>query len=197
MAYIYEIINDINEKSYIGKTQFSIEKRFKEHCRDSKKEKNQKRPLYAAMKKYGIEHFHIYLIEETNSPEQREKYWIEKKGTFKNGYNATIGGDGKKYLDYDVLIAAYKKLQSLKQVSKIYNCDPGYLSKILKENNIEVQRRKTKPVNQYSLDGKYIRTFSGAKEAGESINKNNAAHIREVCIGKRKTAYGYIWKYAE
>lgn len=38
MSYIYKITNMINGKSYIGKTNLSIEKRFKEHCRDSKKE---------------------------------------------------------------------------------------------------------------------------------------------------------------
>ncbi len=30
MAYIYRIWNDINNKSYIGKTERSIEKRWKE-----------------------------------------------------------------------------------------------------------------------------------------------------------------------
>ena len=37
MAYIYKITNDINNKVYIGKTVKSIEKRWKEHCIDSKK----------------------------------------------------------------------------------------------------------------------------------------------------------------
>ena len=100
MAYIYQIQNDINGKIYVGKTEFSIEKRFKEHCRDYKKEHCEKRPLYAAMRKYGIEHFHISLLEETDDPEEREKYWIEKLDSFKNGYNATTGGDGKKYIDF-------------------------------------------------------------------------------------------------
>ena len=102
MAYIYQIKNDINEKIYIGKTEFSIEKRFKEHCHDAFIERNEKRPLYAAMRKYGIEHFHISLIEETDNPEEREKYWIEYYQSFKYGYNATMGGDGKKYIDYNL-----------------------------------------------------------------------------------------------
>jgi hypothetical protein len=62
------------------------------------------------MNKYGLDHFHISQIEETNDPDEREKYWIEYYGTFKNGYNATIGGDGKRYLDYDLIIALYKEL---------------------------------------------------------------------------------------
>ena len=45
MAYIYQIINDINQKIYVGKTEFSIEKRFKEHCQDAFKGRNEKRPL--------------------------------------------------------------------------------------------------------------------------------------------------------
>ena len=57
MAYIYKIINDINQKIYIGKTKFSIEKRFKEHCSDAYRRSFEKRPLYAAMRKYGIEHY--------------------------------------------------------------------------------------------------------------------------------------------
>lgn len=35
MSYIYKITNKINKKLYIGKTEFSIEKRFKEHCADA------------------------------------------------------------------------------------------------------------------------------------------------------------------
>ena len=42
MAYIYKIINNINQKIYIGKTSSTIEKRFKEHCNDSKKERCEK-----------------------------------------------------------------------------------------------------------------------------------------------------------
>ena len=45
MAYIYKIINDINNKVYIGKTAFDIEKRFKEHCQDRTKRELENRPL--------------------------------------------------------------------------------------------------------------------------------------------------------
>ena len=37
MSYIYKIYNDINDKIYIGKTNYLLEKRFQEHIRDSKK----------------------------------------------------------------------------------------------------------------------------------------------------------------
>lgn len=70
---IYKIYNDVNDKLYIGKTVSSIEKRFQEHCDDSKKERCEKRPLYNAMNKYGIEHFFIELIEECDLKELSEK----------------------------------------------------------------------------------------------------------------------------
>lgn len=43
MPYIYKITNDINNKIYIGKTLYTIEHRFKEHCKDSKKRQNEKK----------------------------------------------------------------------------------------------------------------------------------------------------------
>lgn len=209
MAYIYQITNKINNKIYIGKTQFNIEKRFKEHCRDAFREKYEKRPLYAAMRKYGIENFEVSLLEETDEPESREIYWIEQKRSFKNGYNATIGGDGKKYLDYDVLIATYLQTQSLSKTAEICHCDDHHLSKILKSNNINVLSSQeinklqfSNCINQYDLNNQYIQTFSSAKEAARFIRPETTSlggvtsHITDVCKGKRQTAYGFKWQYA-
>ena len=73
MPYIYKITNNLNGKVYIGKTNFTIEKRWREHCQDSQKETLQKRPLYSAMKKYGIENFSIEEIEQLETPQQAEE----------------------------------------------------------------------------------------------------------------------------
>ena len=209
MAYIYQIINNINGKIYVGKTEFSIEKRFKEHCEDAFKNGKEKRPLYAAMRKYGIEHFHIELIEETNNPEERECYWIEQKQSFKYGYNATIGGDGRKYIDYDLVIATYKETQNVAETARRLNIDRSHASSILHLNNVDVlstnevnQKRLGKIVNQYTLTGEYIQSFPSAKTAADSLGKTTStskgatSHITDVCRGKRKTAYGYIWKFS-
>lgn len=76
MSYIYKIVNDIDNKVYVGKTDFSVEKRFKEHCNDAFRDRNKDRPLYSAIKKYGVNHFRFEIIEETCNPEEREIYWI-------------------------------------------------------------------------------------------------------------------------
>ena len=49
MSYIYKIVNDVNNKVYVGKTDFAIEKRFREHCQDAFRSHAEKRPLYTAM----------------------------------------------------------------------------------------------------------------------------------------------------
>ena len=209
MAYIYKITNTINGKMYIGKTELTIEKRFQQHCKDSQRDKMGNRPLYKAMRKYGVENFEISLIEETDKPEERETYWIEQKRSFKNGYNATMGGDGKRYLDYDVLIATYLEVRSLIKTSKICNCDRGYLSNILRQNNVDVlssqevnKKQFSRCVNQYDLNNEYIQSFSSVKDAARYVRPETkslggvTAHITDVCKGKRKTAYGFKWQYA-
>lgn len=211
MAYIYKITNDINQKVYIGKTEFSIEKRFKEHCSDAFRDRNEKRPLYAAMRKYGIEHFHIEQIEETDHPEEREIYWIEQYRSFKNGYNATLGGDGKRYIDYDLVIATYKELGTIKDVAEKLGIDSGYVSNILHQNNIfvnssaaNIQKLYGKITNMYSLDGNFLRSFPSTNAAAEYMVSNKLTgckrttikqHITEVCTGRRKTAAKYKWQY--
>lgn len=203
MAYIYEIINDINNKSYVGKTEFSLEKRFKEHCRDSQKKSSEKRPLYSAMRKYGLEHFSIHLLEETNNPNERERYWIEILGTFKNGYNATKGGDGAAYVDYDLILALYNKGYGVLQISNITNYDIGTIRKVLNNSGISYQERKQREYQQISkivaqLDKdteEIIAIYPSTEEANRALNKQSSGHISQVCNGKRKTAYGYKWKY--
>ena len=61
-----------------------------------------------------------------------------------------------------------------------------------------------KPVSQYSLDGKYLRTYCGvmvaARSLPSSICKNihsGSGNIIACCKGYHKQAYGYIWKYDE
>lgn len=85
MPYIYKITNKINGKMYIGKTIFTVEQRWKEHQKDSRRRDFEKRPLYSAIKKYGIENFSIEEVEECPIEilSEREKYWIEYYGSFK------------------------------------------------------------------------------------------------------------------
>ena len=116
MSYIYKITNQINNKVYIGATTRHPSIRFEEHYKDSIRFPD--RPFYKAINKYGIKSFKIDIIEECDAVEleKREKYWIEYYGSFKNGYNATVGGSGKPYLDYRD--SRHKEITSLVSVVK-------------------------------------------------------------------------------
>lgn len=99
---LYIIRNDVNEKVYVGKTYQSIEKRFKEHKRAAREGKPYK--LYNAMRKYGIDKFHIELlgIFEKGVLEEKEIEYIAKYDSYYNGYNSTLGGDGGRTIELDI-----------------------------------------------------------------------------------------------
>lgn len=214
MAYIYKITNILNGKSYIGKTLKSVEERFQEHIRDSQKSRCEKRPLYDAMNKYGIENFQIEQIEECsdNIVNERETYWIEWYGSFKYGYNATLGGDGKHYLDYDLICEVYNQTQNMKETAQICGCHPDSVNNILMERKIQkitaqeiIRKRDSKMINQYDLADSYLRTFSSLMDAARYLKEMNlangaeqgiASHIRDVALGRRKSAYKFHWKFS-
>ena len=219
MAYIYKIINNINQKIYIGKTSSTIEKRFKEHCNDSKKERCEKRPLYDAMNKYGIENFTVEKVEEVENDEiasEREIYWINKLRTYIgfndcNGYNATLGGDSKRIYDYQIIAKKYLELKNQKETAKYFQCDVETVKKACQENNIEIissqqiaKDAQKKCVKMYDLENNFIQEFETMKDATikvieKKIKKTNKidrvrSSIRKACNGQYKKAFNHIWK---
>jgi hypothetical protein len=53
----------------------------------------------------------------------------------------------------------------------------------------------SKKVDQFNLDGTYIKTHNSIVEAKKELGSD--LHISEVCRGKRKTTGGYIWSYSK
>lgn len=103
MFYIYQIINTINNESYIGYTR-NLELRILQHAYFYNKIQNSKykrKLLYKAIRKYKIENFVYKQIDYALSQKDAqiiEIYWINFYNTFryktKKGYNETMGGDG-------------------------------------------------------------------------------------------------------
>ena len=201
MAYIYKITNTVNNKVYIGKTLGTIEKRFREHCVNSFREHCEKRPLYSAMRKYGIDKFIIEPIEETDSPDERERYWIEYYGSFRNGYNATIGGDGRPYADYGMIYSLYKEVKSIRKVKDITNYDNRTIANALRAFGVTEEEKEFNRVDIHRIcvakcdktTGEIIEVYSSIADA-ERAN-GNTHHIADVCLGKRRTCKGFSWKY--
>ncbi len=215
MGYIYCITNLINEKKYVGKTIYSITKRFQEHCRDSKKERCERRPLYDAMNKYGIENFVVKeLIECPNDElDSYEKMYIEKLQTYgHNGYNATKGGDGSILFDYDKIIKTYALGGTMTECAAKMHCSVDTVKKVLTINNIPIRHNRRgccsdpKKVKQYSLEGVFIKEWESITLAAHWLVDNGYAKtynsgvkqkIRLCMRGKNKTAYKFIWKFPQ
>lgn len=53
-----------------------------------------------------------------------------------------------------------------------------------------------KEVEQYTLDGEFVRDFKSANEAAEFVGCN-PSNIRMVCLGKNKSCAKFLWKYKE
>lgn len=213
MSFIYKITNDINNKVYVGKTNLSIQKRFEEHCRDSRKPAKQIRPLYTAMSKYGINHFSIEEIEEcpTDLASEREQYWIGYFRGYEEGYNATRGGDGKQIFNHEEIAQILKENPYPKQVAEMIGCSADTVYIVAKEYHIKTQSQGQKNVNakrvvhQYDKNThEYIQSFDSVQLASVWLYENHIvkelssgarSHISSAALGKRKSAYGYIWKY--
>lgn len=102
---IYKITNLINNKVYIGQT-INYKERLRHHKQTAFREsdKNRDKPLYRAIRKYGLENFKFEIIDDTAKTQeelnQKEIYYIELYDCIIDtgkGYNLeTGGGNGHK-----------------------------------------------------------------------------------------------------
>lgn len=142
MGYIYCITNMVNNKKYIGKTLNTVEHRWREHLKEHKRFRNEKRALYDAMKKYGIENFKCETLLECPDDilEYKEKEYIELFQTYHLGYNLTLGGDGKQLYNYDAIVSYYtNNIVTMKETAKHFNCSVDTIKDILVKKHIPIR----------------------------------------------------------
>lgn len=131
MIGIYKITNLINGKSYIGLSTH-IEDRWQYHKTPYNWEREKDKLLYKAIIKYGIKNFIFEVLEECLPEElsEKEKYYIEKYDTYKNGYNMTAGGEdhrGESHPNHKLskediidIRTRYDNLERRKEVYQLY-----------------------------------------------------------------------------
>ena len=101
MIGIYKYQNKINQKCYIGQS-VNIKARQYNHksAAFNKQASDYNSQFHQAIRKYGLENFEFEIVATLTEKEysketlnQLEKFFIEYYNSYKNGYNATPGGE--------------------------------------------------------------------------------------------------------
>ena len=111
VAYIYRIINKINNKMYIGETTVTLQKRWNDHIRESFNEGHgYNYYIHNAIRKYGIENFIFEEIEQCSDDMRfaREHYYIMFYNTLSpNGYNLLASGTGSVKVPIEAILESW------------------------------------------------------------------------------------------
>lgn len=213
MPYIYKIENQINHKVYIGKTLYTIERRYSQHLDNAKRSYLQHLPLYAAMIKYGVDNFKVFEVEYVENYKelsQKEIYWVKYFQSYEKGYNATRGGDGSLLYDYEIIWDFWESGLTIKEISEEVGCNDFVVRTVLTLHNISTEERKERSYYRqldshrpyqrpvYKIDpntNKILEEFESVSSAARSVNGDNST-LSKIC-DTNKIGYGFRWKYKE
>ena len=170
MYYIYCFTNKINDKKYIGSTINEPNIRYKQHLYHVNNiTAKSDYPLYAAIRKYGIENFSFKVIDSGEWTEEElriieKNYIIEYKTVSPFGYNQT-----------DNTEHPINSIESYKKMS-------------------ETKREQAKAVAIFDLQGNLLNIYRSIVDCAEATGFNEKK-IASCCRGERKTYMGYVWKF--
>lgn len=191
MDYIvYEHVNKINGKKYVGMTSQSLSERSGNYGTkyDSPNFRND-------IDLYGWDNFEHNIIAEGLTRKEAELLektlinYLDLKNPEK-GYNMRNGGEGGYFLgkhhtkDAKILISEARKRQGFSEEHK----------KHISESKKGLKHPMAKKIYQYSKEGVLIKVWDYVTDA--SINLNiPKSNISDCALGKRKTAGGFVWRY--
>ena len=197
-GFIYKITNTINGKAYVGQHKG---KEFGDYWGSGLM-------LHRAYKKYGIEAFVREILDFASSKE--ELNFQECRTRKPNGYNIATGGRGgftgetteesrRKISEF--LKGKPKSEEHKRNLSLAKKGKRAYLATVETRKKISAShmgiepwnKGKGKPIDQFTMDGKFVRTWSSMAEA--KANGYNISKICECISGKRKHHRHFLWRY--
>ena len=212
--YVYMHVNKENGKKYIGITCQEPKKRW----RNGKGYKNGS--FANAINKYGWDNFeHKILYTKLNKENacKKEKELISKYHTMNSKYGYNLCEGGNVTTGYHHSKSSREKMSKLKKgmydgknnpmYGRKGNLSPVYGKHFTEEHKIKISEAKKgkytnyikslrKKVNQYTLDGEFIKTWDSIADAEREL-KLKGTHISRVCRKKRKSTGGYIFTYCK
>ena len=155
---------------------------------------NKKFVVHIDHNKQNNQIYNLKLMDEsTNKP----VYQFDKHGNFIGKYKSSIQAARQtgisaaniRYCANGISKTAYHDIW-------LFEDDLDKLTDKIKSANEHRYNERGIQVNQYDLNGKYIKTYLSGSEV-ERVNDFDQSAISGCCRGRYKQAYGYIWKYAE
>ena len=192
MAYcVYCHTNKANGKKYIGITQQTPERRWKNGKGYSTQH------FARAIQKYGWNNFEHTILMSNLTKNQAcyyERLYIKKYETTspEKGYNETLGGDGGGMYNKHHTQSAKEKISEARKIIGFSEAHKRHIS----ESKAGVKHHLAKPVYQYSKDGTFIKKWDYMNEAAKNLNLSRGS-ISNVCRGRGKTSGGFVWSYQD
>lgn len=211
MGYIYLVTNLINDKHYIGQTNFTIKKRWEQHQYDAFI-KQDDFYFHRALRKYGIDNFKIEPLIECGQEELDEKeiYYIDYYKSYyiyKQGYNLTRGGKGNAKINVKETLKLWNQGFSAIEIARQFNLYIRTVTDTLKLNGISQQeiyhrsmkygaKSRYKKIYQYDFNGNLINIFSDLNEM-TNLTGYRKDYISAACRHTYPSANGYLWIYED
>lgn len=172
--------------SYIGITSRKPEIRWGNNGEKYKphEKENKNRHFWNAICQYGWDDFTHEILEtelSVDEANEREKYYIQKYDSYNNGYNSTLGGEGR-----------LGNKQSLETRKKMSRTRTGM--KHSKEHNEHIRDAQICKRPVICLETGKI--YSNPRECAADIN-TGFREVLAICKGKHLTLKGYHFQYAD
>lgn len=156
--------------------------------------------LSAHKRKYGDDIL-LIVLDEIPTKEWKfwEKYYISlfKSWGFKLENKNNGGGGPTTFISTPERNNKLRKPRNWKRSLKGKKLKDSHKQKIKNTRDFLKGRKAIwfyKEINQYDLEGNFIKEWSSQMEASKFIGTKGDG-IGACCRGRQKTAYGYIWKF--
>lgn len=177
---IYEAINLINNKRYIGQTTKTLADRQKQHIETSKRDTKVSSHFYNALIKYGEENFQWKIIDFAYTQDElnlKESFWIN----FFNTTNPLLG--------YNLKGGGYEPFLTDEIKRKIGKAQKGEL------NHMFGLHGSANPTSKRVINLNTNEIFDSVAELCEKYPKLTISKVSAVCRGDRQTTGGYTFRY--
>ena len=198
---IYQIVNLINNKLYVG-SAINIYLRYYEHLSGLSHNRHHSPRLQHSYNKHGKDNFLFSLIELCSKELliEREQHWIDFYKSYlpEFGYNiykiaySALGFKHTKETRRKMMIVGKNKPINPKAIKAMQLANTGRRSSPECIRNTSL--RFSKPVIQLTLDGKFVKEWESSIEATLFFGaKGNDSNIAACTRGKCRSARGFLW----